>query len=547
MVRKRPLAWISLVVVFAVTALTGCGSASPLAAQVVPANLQSAQTAQNAPATSAPAAGTQQAISSDVITSLEAALEQVYANVSPSVVYIQVRQAATAAQNFPFGTPQSPNGTPQYQYGSGSGFVWDMSGDIVTNNHVVDGADQIMVTFSDGTTVPATVVGTNVDSDLAVIHVDVASSLLHPVTMGDSALVKVGEVAIAIGNPYGLESTMTVGFISGLGRSLPVQSSSNSSGPTYSIPDVIQTDAPINPGNSGGVLLNDLGQVVGVTAAIESASGASAGIGFVIPSAIVDKVVPSLIDHGSYAVPYLGISGTTLDNQLAAAMNLDPNQHGVLVADVAAGGPAAQGGLLGSTTTATIDGQQVQVGGDVIVAIDGHNLQTFEDLVAYLWDSTQVGQQVTLTVLRNGQSQQIDVTLQARPGTQVATAPQTTQGETNQSAWLGITGTTLSADIATAMGLPQNQQGVLVDDTVAGSPADLAGLQGSGTTATIGGQSVRIGGDVIVGWDNTTVTDYQQLQGLVAAAQPGQTVTLHILRNGSSMTLQAQLSARPTS
>jgi S1-C subfamily serine protease len=374
MVRKKPLAWISLVVVFAVTALTGCGAASPLAAQVASANPQTVQTAQNAPAASVPSSGSAQTINSSVIAGLESALEQVYTNVSPSVVYIEVRQAATATQGFPFS--QSPNGTQQYQYGSGSGFVWDMNGDIVTNNHVVENADQIMVTFSDGTTVPATVVGTNADSDLAVIKVDVSSSLLHPVTMGDSTTVKVGEVAIAIGNPYGLESTMTVGFISGLGRSLPVQSS-NSSGPTYSIPDVIQTDAPINPGNSGGVLLNDQGEVVGVTAAIESASGASAGIGFVIPSAIVEKVVPSLISQGSYAVPYLGISGTTLDTQLATAMNLDANQHGVLVADVVAGVPAAQAGLQGSTDTTTIDGQQVQIGGDVIVAINGQTIQTF--------------------------------------------------------------------------------------------------------------------------------------------------------------------------
>jgi 2-alkenal reductase len=293
--------------------------------------------------------------------------------------------------------------------------VWDEAGHIVTNNHVVEGADKIEVTFADGTIVPATLVGANRDSDLAVIKVDVPAEELHPVRMGDSTQVKVGEIAVAIGNPFGLENTMTVGFISALGRSLPVESN-GSAGPTYRIPDIIQTDAPINPGNSGGVLVNDQGEVIGVTAAIASPVQASAGIGFVIPSAIVQKVVPELIEKGHYAVPWLGISGTSLDPDLTQGMGLDAGQRGVLVVDVTPDGPADKAGLRGSDRSITVDGEDRRVGGDVIVAIGGQTLETFDDLIAYLFGSTKVGQQVTLTVLRDGQQQEVQVTLGERPG-----------------------------------------------------------------------------------------------------------------------------------
>jgi serine protease Do len=302
-----------------------------------------------------------------------------------------------------------------YQRGSGSGFVWDEAGHIVTNNHVVEGTDKIEVTFADGTIVPATLVGANRDSDLAVIKVNVPAEELHLVRMGDSTQVKVGEIAVAIGNPFGLENTMTVGFISALGRSLPVESN-GSVGPTYRIPDIIQTDAPINPGNSGGVLANDQGEVIGVTAAIASPVQASAGIGFVIPSAIVQKVVPELIEKGHYAVPWLGISGTSLDPDLAQGMGLDAGQRGVLVVDVTPDGPADKAGLRGSDRSITIDGEDRRVGGDVIVAIGGQTVETFDDLIAYLFGSTKVGQQVTLSVLRDGHQQGVQVTLGERPG-----------------------------------------------------------------------------------------------------------------------------------
>lgn len=302
----------------------------------------------------------------------------------------------------------------------GSGFVWNTQGDIVTNNHVIAGASQIQVTFADGTTVPATVVGKDLNSDLAVVKVNVPASQLHPVTVMNSDQVKVGQLAIAIGNPYGLSNTMTEGIISGLSRSLPVglDTQSAQTGPTYSIPDIIQTDAPINPGNSGGVLVNDQGQLMGVTSAIESPVNSNSGIGFVIPSNIVSKVVPSLIKNGSYQHPYLGISGTTLTPALAQAMNLPANTKGVLVVQVSPNGPAAKAGLQSSNNQTTINGQPVAVGGDVITAINGQQITRFEDLAAYIFSNTKVGQTVTLTILRNGTSQQVQLTLGALPSNQ---------------------------------------------------------------------------------------------------------------------------------
>ncbi len=349
----------------------------------------------------------------------ESALENIYAQVGPSVVAIDVvSQPQAARPNVPgnrgFGfRPQQPQ---QPQGALGSGFVWDAQGHIVTNNHVIDGATSISVTFSDGSTVPAKLVGADVNSDLAVIQVNVPASQLHPVHLADSTQIKVGQFAIAIGNPFGEQNTMTTGIVSALGRSLPVNDNTVQ-GPSYTIPDVIQTDAPINPGNSGGVLLNADGNVLGVTAAIESPAGTSAGIGFAIPSVIVQKVVPELIKTGSYAHPYIGIGGASLNSTLAQAMNLKPDQRGALVISVAANGPASKAGLRGSTKPATIDGQQVNVGGDVIVAIDSQPVKGFDDVVAYLARATNVNQTVTLTILRDGQQQSVQVTLAARPAT----------------------------------------------------------------------------------------------------------------------------------
>ena len=352
-----------------------------------------------------------------LLSAYESTLESIYTTVSPQVVNIMVLTPASAnsLQNFPGFNNNPQSQTPQYSSALGSGFIWDTKGDIVTNNHVVDGATKIEVTFSDGSTVPATIVGQDPYSDLAVIKVDVSASKLIPVTMADSTQLKVGEIAIAIGNPYGFEGSMTVGTVSGLGRELPTSQVDQASGASYSIPDVIQTDAAVNPGNSGGVLVNDLGQVIGVTSALESSSGSSSGIGFAIPAEIVSKVVPSLISSGKYEHPYLGISGTDMTPDIAQAMKLPAGTRGALVEQVSAGGPAANAGLQASATDVTINGVQGTVGGDIITAIDGQTINSMSDIIAYLAIHTQVGQTVTLTIMRNGQTQTVQVTLGNRP------------------------------------------------------------------------------------------------------------------------------------
>lgn len=355
------------------------------------------------------------------LAAYESTIETIYQKVNPAVVNIHViqKQKVTSPNlpNIPFFFGQPDQQAPQERIieGSGSGFVWDTKGDIVTNNHVVDGADKIEVTFYDGTTVPAKLVGADPDSDLAVIHVEgVATENLQPVDMADSDTVTVGQLAVAIGNPFGLQGTMTLGIVSAVGRSLPA-GSEDLTGPSYTIPDVIQTDAPINPGNSGGVLVDDGGRVIGVTAAIASPVRASSGVGFAIPSTIVRQVVPSLIESGHYVHPYIGVSGTSLTPDLAEAMDLDPQQRGALIVDVVPRGPADKAGLHGSDRQITIDGQAALVGGDVIVAIESQPVKAFDDLVAYLVRYTQVGQNVQLTVLRDGKETPVTLTLEARP------------------------------------------------------------------------------------------------------------------------------------
>jgi 2-alkenal reductase len=237
---------------------------------------------------------------------------------------------------------------------------------------------------------------------------------LHPIAIASSTEVKVGQLAIAIGNPFALENTMTVGIVSAVGRVLPVEAS-GSGQVSYTIPDIIQTDAPINPGNSGGVLVDAQGQLIGVTAAIASPVRASAGVGFAIPSDIVQRVVPALIETGRYEHTWLGISGGSLTPDLAQGMNLNADQQGALIIDIVPGGPADQTKLRGSSQALTINGQPFRVGGDVITAIDGQSIDNFEDLVAFLARNTEVGQQVTLSILRDGKTQTTTLELAARP------------------------------------------------------------------------------------------------------------------------------------
>jgi 2-alkenal reductase len=542
---KKSMVWLALVVALAFPVLSGCGALS-FPVQQVQADAPAVDVPAVATATPAPAEAVSPAVDG-ALAALQGTLERIYEDVSPSVVSIQVMKKQATGMAMPFFGMPVPQQQPeeQYQQGSGSGFVWDKEGHVVTNNHVVDGADKIEVVFSDGTTVPGAVVGTDPDSDLAVVKVDLPDADLHPVQLADFAQVKVGQLAVAIGNPFGLENTMTVGIVSALERSLPVESE-DGAGSLYTIPDVIQTDAPINPGNSGGVLVNDRGEVIGVTSAIISPVRASAGIGFAVPSVIVQKVIPALIEEGSYVHPWLGISGGSLNPDLAQAMDLDVDQRGALVVDVVPGGPADEADLRGSDRAVTVDGEELRVGGDVIVAIDGQIVESFDDLVTYLVRSTEAGQTVTLLVLRDGRERQVDVTLGERPG-QEQEARVAADETASAGAWLGITGVTLSPQVAQAMELPENQGGVLVGEVVADGPADKAGLRGSYKPVTIAGERLLVGGDVIVAWDGQPLTEMEQLQALAGSADAGQEITLAVLRDGAQIQIQVTLEARPAS
>ncbi|MBN2391869.1 MAG: trypsin-like peptidase domain-containing protein [Anaerolineae bacterium] len=552
---RKSVYTVGILVVLSLLTLPSCGAVGQLAVQsVLPAAAQSQQASADtatltAPETSVLTQGT-------VLDDLEATLSGIYENVNPSVVSIQVTEkVSTISQQLPFyTTPQTPE--DQYQQGAGSGFVWDSQGHIVTNYHVVESADKISVQFSDGSIASAEVVGTDADSDLAVIKVDVPADRLYPVTVADSTQVYVGQLSVAIGNPFGLENTMTVGFVSAVGRSMPADLE-NSTGTSYTIPDIIQTDAPINPGNSGGVLLNEDGEVIGVTSAIISPVEASVGIGFAIPSAIVSKVVPALIADGSYTHAWLGISGTTLTPDVAQAMNLDENQRGALVITVQEDGPAGKAGLQGSGSQITVDGQDLPTGGDVIIAIEGNTVNTFDDLVANL-ARLSADQKVQLTVIRDGKTQDIDVTLGERPQTtsiaetsqqetvpEQGSRPQQDEPTTAQTAWLGIMAMSMNSQIAEAMDLPVDQQGVLVGQVQSDSPADEAGLRGSEELVTLNGQELAVGGDVIIAWNGETLSNMPELQACVRNSVPGDEITLTILRDGKQQELAVTLEARP--
>ena len=539
--KKRTVSF-SILIVLGMLLLSACGSitgtTNGLGIHLAP-TLTAPQ--QNIPAPSQATNPTGD--SGDLLAAYQGTLENIYTTVSPSVVNIRVVEKVSAASlgasqipGFPFfDPPQGQGQQPEQQYQSalGSGFVWDTEGHIITNNHVINGADKIEVTFSDGSSVPATVIGADPDSDLAVLKVDVQANKLQPVQLADSSAVKVGELAIAIGNPFGLEGTMTTGIVSAVGRSLPADETAVQS---YTIPDVIQTDAPINPGNSGGVLVDAQGQVVGVTSAIESPVRANAGIGFAIPSEIVKNVVPVLIKDGKYAHAWLGISGTTLTPDLAKAMNLDATQRGALVEEIFPNSPAEASGLRGSNEQVSLDGQTTNVGGDVIIAIDGQPVTGMDELIAYLSQSTKVDQKVSLTVLRDGKQETLDVTLAARPSAEERTNPQSAV----RGVRLGIAGTTVDESIAKEMNLSNGQQGVLVEQVEPGSLAETAGLRGGSRTVTINGQQVQVGGDVITAVDGQPIASIDDLKVALTELPSTQEFTIMILRNGTEIELTVQ-------
>jgi S1-C subfamily serine protease len=331
------------------------------------------------------------------------ALEALYQQVLPGVVAIRVRVATQAGASL----------------GLGSGFVFDNEGHVITNQHVVEGASDVEVDFASGFKAHGTVIGSDVDADIAVIQVENApADQIHPLAIGDSNTLNVGEQVVAIGNPFGLSGTMTLGIVSGLGRTQIAHESPE--GGFFSTADIIQTDAAINPGNSGGPLFNLDGEVVGInqsirTNAVDQTTGnpVNSGVGFSISINLVKKIVPSLIRDGKYEYPYLGISSDS-DLTLADIEVLGLNTYtGAYVSSVTPGGPADQAGIQGGSQPTNLEG--VEAGGDIITAIDGQPIDTFDELLSYLTTNKSPGETVVLTVLRDGQTMDITVTLGTRP------------------------------------------------------------------------------------------------------------------------------------
>ena len=291
--------------------------------------------------------------------------------------------------------------------GVGSGFVFDKKGHIITNAHVIDDATKTVVTFLDGRSYNAEIIGIDKYTDIGVIKVNADLKLLHPLSLGDSANLKVGEPVTAIGNPFGLSGSMTSGIISQMGRLLPSDSG-------YSIPDVIQTDAAINPGNSGGPLLNMRGEIVGINTAIQSTTGEFTGVGFAIPSQTIVKIVPTLINEGEYKHPWIGISGRDIDLDMANVLGLK-DAIGFLIITVVEDSPASDAGLIGSDKTIKVEGREYSIGGDVIVSVDGIDVRKIDDILIHLQRVKIIGDEMVLEVLRDGRTTNVTIVLQERP------------------------------------------------------------------------------------------------------------------------------------
>ncbi|MGD0263514.1 MAG: trypsin-like peptidase domain-containing protein [Candidatus Methylomirabilota bacterium] len=320
----------------------------------------------------------------------------VYRAASPGVVHIT---STVLSQDFFFRVVP--------ERGTGSGFMVDDRGYVLTNNHVVENADSLEVTLADKSKVPAKLIGRDPNNDLAVIRITVPREKLTLLRLGDSAQLQVGQMAIAIGNPFGLDRTVTRGVVSALGRSLQADTGRQ-------IRNVIQTDAAINPGNSGGPLLNSRGEVIGINTAIFTPSGGSVGIGFAIPVNTAKKLLPQLIARGRASHPWLGISGMDVTPDLARAMNL-PAKEGVMVARVASGSPAERAGLRGAQRRVRVRNYMFAIGGDIILALDGQKIASVDDLTGFLDENKKAGEDVRVDVLRDGKPMSVVARLAELP------------------------------------------------------------------------------------------------------------------------------------
>lgn len=339
-------------------------------------------------------------------------LTSIFKQIENSVVQITTRTSNAGTQIIINGNPLGGQSTRL-----GSGFVYDTHGRIITNNHVIDGANTADVTFIDGNTYKAKVIGTDPSSDIAVLQItdNFSPEKLVPLTIVNSSSLQVGQQVIAIGNPFGLSDTMTTGIVSQMGRLLPNPDTG------FSTPHAIQTDAPINPGNSGGPLLNMQGQVIGINTAINSATGEFSGIGFAVPSSLILKEVPTLIQTGTYNHPWLGIAGGSMTPDISQSAGLPINYKGVVVSSVQPGSPADKAGLQGVSQNSFSNTQTV---GDIITGIDGHPVRTIDDLINYTYLHKSIGDNVVLSVNRHGQTMNLNLVLQTRPPSLGNSAPE---------------------------------------------------------------------------------------------------------------------------
>ena len=478
--------------------------------------------------------------------SLDANLTSLFDEVDQSVVQISLARTTSLGSR------------------QGSGFIYDNLGHIVTNYHVVadpqkgqetnlDGKE-FHVTFLDGTTQIGRVIGTDPYSELAVIELEnMTGNSLIPLPLGNSSQLRIGQPVVALGNPFGLSGSMTEGIVSGFGRIMPSSVPQGDlllrqqDSPSFLIPTLIQTDAAINPGNSGGPMLNTVGEVIGMNTVVLSNSDVYAGIGSAIPSDIIRKVVPDLISRGTYKHPYIGIAGVDMTPEIAREMDMN-DSRGFLVTEVTSGSPAERSGIRGGGALKDVNGRQIELGGDVIVAVDNVTVRKIEDLLSYLQSDRSVGETVILRVIRDGKPQEIGMTVETRPTQQ--------QQETGQSQQerptLGINAINITEQIAARMNLTGQQQqpqqrefsgndlvgqqgGVLVVDVFADGPAERAGLRGGFVVADIDGTPIEIGGDVITRIDDTMIHNVKALDEFIENKSIGDTIQVTVIRNAQSL------------